>query len=116
MPEFRSLGVDSLGVEEYLAYDPETGQAVMKSVFKTAATNAVLEDNKREQTDNPKNQTKDKVFRKVASIPVLVHELWKSMYGVDPLAKGNEAFLERLLNDPDWRELRTDTGYVKLRK
>jgi hypothetical protein len=51
-------------------------------------------------------------WRRVASIPVTVQMQWINRYGVDPLAKGNEALLKRLLNDPEWRHLRTSPGRV----
>jgi hypothetical protein len=42
----------------------------------------------------------------------LIVELWKKQYGADPLAKGNETLLRRLLNDPDLRFLRTSSGWM----
>lgn len=49
-------------------------------------------------------------WRRVASIPLVVVEMWKKMYGTNPLRPGNEALLRRLLNDPDLRGLRTAPG------
>lgn len=116
MPQYLPLGTDAFGVEEYFGFDEGSQEITIKRVFTpTFDPNAVLEKNKQELADNPKNQTKDGAFRKVASIPLFVQELWISMYGVDPLAKGNERLLERLLNDPEWREVRTSHGRVKLK-
>lgn len=116
MSGFRHLGTDAFGVEEFLSFDEATQEVTIKRVFTpTYDPNFVLEKNKQELADNPKNMSKDKSFQKVASIPQFVHELWKTMYGVDPLAKGNEKLLERLLNDPEWREVRTSVGRVKLK-
>jgi hypothetical protein len=113
---FRDLGVDGDGVKEDFHFDEATGEiTIARTYMGHADPFAQLEKNKQEQIDNPKNQTKDKTFRKVASIPLAVVEMWTAIYGVDPTAKGNEPLLNRLLNDPDWRWLRTDTGRVKLR-
>lgn len=51
-------------------------------------------------------------LRRIASIPTIVQLAWIDRYGVDPLAKGNEGLLRRLLNDPEWRHLRTSPGRV----
>lgn len=113
---FRHLGIDGDGVKEDFHFDEVTGDITIARTFMGQADPfAQLETNKQEQIDNPKNQTKDKSFRKVASIPLAVVELWTAIYGVDPTAKGNEALLTRLLNDSDWRWVRTDTGRVKIR-
>ena len=44
--------------------------------------------------------------------PVTVQMQWIQRFGGDPLAKGNERWLRRLLNDPEWRHLRTSSGKV----
>lgn len=49
-------------------------------------------------------------LRRIASIPAVVQIEWIRRYGVDPLAKGNEPLLRRLLNDPEWRHLRAGPG------
>lgn len=72
----------------------------------------IIDYNKAVQRDNPSGMGASREWRHIAEIPVMVHEIWKKTYGVDPLARGNEALLKRLLNDPDNRWLRTSEGRV----
>lgn len=51
-------------------------------------------------------------WRRVASFPPIVIEVVKRLHGADPLARGNEDLLRRLLNDPDLRHFRTSPGRV----
>jgi hypothetical protein len=48
----------------------------------------------------------------VACIPVGVQMKWLDDYGVDVLNKDHFPAVKRLLNDPDWRYLRTNPGRV----
>lgn len=57
--------------------------------------------------------TPSKDLRKVAEIPFVCIGLWKQIYGVDYLRlRGSEkrAFLRRVLNDPDLKNLRASPG------
>lgn len=71
----------------------------------------LIERNRRLYNDTD-GYSKSREWRHVASIPLLIVELWKKRYGADPLAKGNETLLRRLLNDPDLRFLRTSSGWM----
>jgi len=62
--------------------------------------------------DRDDGYSRSRELRRVASIPAVVQLAWIRRYGADPLAKGNEALLRRLLNDPEWRYLRTAPGRV----
>ena len=46
-----------------------------------------------------------------ASIPIVVQLQWLKKYGPehDPMKRGNEKLLFSLLNDPEWRYLKTTT-------
>jgi hypothetical protein len=46
-------------------------------------------------------------FRHYASVPITVQYEWIRRYGVDPLAPEHQDLLARLLNDPEWRYLKT---------
>jgi hypothetical protein len=50
--------------------------------------------------------------RKVASIPNAVAMIWLTRYGVDVFKKDHEPAVRRLLNDPEWRHLRTAPGRI----
>ena len=72
----------------------------------------MLDQNKSLQNDEgySKNGIKNEMWH-FASIPVVVQLQWLKKYGPDndPMKKGNERLLFRLLNDPEWRYLKTTT-------
>lgn len=51
-------------------------------------------------------------WKRLASFPPIVVEIYKKLWGADPMAKGNEQLLHRMLNDPDLRHFRTAPGSV----
>lgn len=67
----------------------------------------VIEMNKAKQLCGRDYYASDKDVWKVASIPVTVQYEWMRRYGVDPLKAEHSDLLERLLNDPEWRYLKT---------
>lgn len=71
----------------------------------------VIERNKKLANQND-GYSPSREWRRVATIPLIVVEMWKKIYGTNPLARGNEKLLRRLLNDPDLRGLRTSSGKV----
>ena len=115
--ELRPLGIDANGVQEDFAYDPETGKYFIKRTF-APETWDILRNNVALQNAGWDGYSgdSDRAFKKVASIPIQIIELWTEMYGVNPLDPGNEKLLTRLLNDPDWSTLRTSTGRVKIKE
>lgn len=82
------------------------------TVERIADVEPVIDLNKQLQRDNPSGMGASREWKHVAEIPVMVWQIWCQQYGTDPLAKGNEALLKRLLNDPDNRWLRTSEGRV----
>ncbi len=97
------------GFTEYLQFDndDETGHIV-----RVADVEPVIEANKRAQSDNPAGYGVTREWQHVARVPVMVQFEWIKRYGADPLAPGNEALLTRVLNDPEWRYLRTGGGIL----
>ena len=95
------------GISEHLDFHGDGSFAVVRS----QDVEPILEQNKRLQTEGD-GYSPSREWRRVASILVTVQMQWIEKYGVDPLAKGNEALLKRLLNDPEWRHLRTSPGSV----
>jgi len=91
----------------WFAHDP----VKKKNFFKTEQdVEDILEHNKNLANHDDKGWTKTKEWRRVAEIPNVVQEMWIQQYGADPMAKGNEKLLRRLLNDPENRYLRTAPG------
>jgi len=111
--KFRPLGIDGNGIKEEVAFEDD--RMVWRYVFDSAPENAILERNKQfdSYTDG---YTPSRDLQHVASIPMSVIALWIERFGVDPTARGNEKLLARLLNDPEWREVRTGPGRVKFKE
>lgn len=93
------------GVAESLVFHSDGSFALRRSQDVEPA----LEANKRLQAMGD-GYSASRDLRRIASIPAVVQFEWIRRYGADPLARGNEALLRRLLNDPDWRHLRTAPG------
>lgn len=108
--KFLSTGIDANGVEDFVA--AENGRIVMKRVCHDVEP--LLDRNKALATHDD-GYSHDRSMRRVASIPFGLIEIWKSTYGVDPTAPGNNKLLSRLLNDADLRFLRTAPGRVDFR-
>lgn len=72
----------------------------------------VIDANKHDQVHNPTGYSPSRELQHVARIPITIQMQWIERYGADPLAKGNEGLLRRILNDPDWRYLRTGGGLI----
>ncbi len=68
----------------------------------------VLDENKRLQNDGTGGWvSKAKEWRRAASIPVGVLEMWRVLHGIDWNKKEDMPKIIRMLNDPEWRHLRT---------
>jgi len=97
------------GITEIFHFDPLTGDAHIETV---QDVEPMLDQNKSLQNDEgySKNGIKNEMWH-FASIPVVVQLQWLKKYGPDndPMKKGNERLLFRLLNDPEWRYLKTTT-------
>ncbi len=94
------------GLTEFFHYDPSTNQFSIETV---QDVEPILEENKR-ALNNGDGYTPSRDMRKIASIPLNVLSLWKEKHGIDIFDKNHEAGVKRLLNDPDWRYLRTAPG------
>lgn len=95
------------GGVEFFHFDEMTQTAAIQY---TADVEPVIDWNKAKLNDGSGGWSPSRDFRHVARIPLWVVVEWINKYGVDPTAKGNEALLKRLLNDPDNRWLRTSEG------
>lgn len=68
----------------------------------------ILEMNKMEMNgDSPYGVQNNPELRKVASIPLIIIEKWKRELGVDIMDKNDMPKVKKLLNDPEYRWLRT---------
>ncbi len=93
-----------------LTYDHTTDHVVQRRQQDVAP---LLELNRKELNgDIPGGNKIGKDMRKVASIPLIVIEMWKSQYGVDIYNKNDFPKIKKLLNSPEWQALRTSEGKI----
>lgn len=94
------------GIAETLHFD-DTERTF--SLLRSQDAEPIIDANKRAQASG-EGYSPSREFRRIASIPVVVLEIWKKQYGVDPTRPEHHALLRRLLNDPDNRFLRVSEG------
>jgi hypothetical protein len=112
MTQLVSTGIDANGIEDFVGVDAD-GKFILKRTCHDVEP--VLDSNKRLAASGD-GYSPSRDLRRVASIPIGVVEMWKAIYGVDPLSRGQERLLTRLLNDPEWAWLRTAPGRVDFKE
>lgn len=70
----------------------------------------ILDDNQRRQNNGTDGYNADRTWKHVAAIPMSLIQKWLIEDGFDFFAKDHTSQLKKLLNDPDWRKLRTGLG------
>lgn len=104
----RHFDTDPLtGAVETFHYDETTHDITIQT---SNDVQPVIDDNKRMLNDGTDGYTPSRDMKRVASIPMEVLMAWKQKYGVDVMRREHEPLLRRLLNDPDWKYLRTAPG------
>ncbi len=104
----RLLAVDSATrIVEYHSYDPISRKTIIETVQDTAP---ILERNKAMQNEDDRGWGASRDLRRAASIPDIVILKWRNEYGIDVFDRNHWPAVKRLLNDPDWRWLRTAPG------
>lgn len=103
----RLVNVTPEGIREDLIFHSDGSFALRRS----EDIEPIIDANKRGQNEGD-GWSKSREWRHVARIPMTVYLQWIQTYGCDPFDKGNEALLNRLLNDPDNRYLRVSQGSV----
>lgn len=95
------------GVTEIFHYDQMTGDVHIETLQDVAP---ILDKNKflANSDEYTKQGIKNEMWQ-YAHIPLVVQLKWLQKYGreSDPMKKGNEKLLFSLLNDPEWRYLKT---------
>lgn len=94
----------------WFAHDPEK----KKNFFKTEQdVTDILEHNQNLANHDDKGWTKSREWRRVAEIPLTTVMDLETKYGINNLfAEENQHILRRVLNDIDYRKLRTAPGRV----
>lgn len=67
----------------------------------------IIEENKRKQSAGRAYYARDPDGWRVAEIPIVVQMKWMTEHGVDVLNRDHWPAVRRLLNDPEWRYLKT---------
>lgn len=115
--DYKFLVIDDgkeTGIREEMRFDWSSDQVLRKTTYlPTTGINETLDANK-QFLNNGFSPSRE--LQHVASIPMAVIGLWIEKYGVDPTQKGNERLLARLLNDPEWSELRTGRGMLDFKE
>ena len=103
----RFLGHDpSLGLTEAFHFDESNGEAAIETF---SDVEPQLDLNKALANDGD-GYSPSRELRRIARIPLIVVEKWRNELGVDVFNKDHMAKVRALLNDPDWRYLRTSPG------
>ena len=103
---------DSTPIKRKTTYDPDGEKLIQHSV---QDIEPLLELNKKEYNKDYLRggvETKEMGMRKVASIPLIIIEKWTAEHGVDIMNKNHWPKVKRLLNDPEYRFLRTHESQI----
>lgn len=105
MPRFFDYDPETREIE-WFHYDAGTDTATIQ---RQVDVQPIIDANKRLYNEGDGfNKARD--GRRIATIPSIVVDKWKRELGVDVFNKDHEKAVKRLLNDPDWRYLRTAPG------
>lgn len=115
--DYKFLVIDdgkATGIREEMKFDWASNQIIQKTTYlPSTGINETLDANKQFMNNG---FSPSRELQHVASIPMAVIGLWIQRYGVDPTQKGHEKLLARLLNDPEWSELRTGRGTLDFKE
>jgi|TARA_Y100001951_G_C11081623_1_gene151675 hypothetical protein len=103
---------DSIPIKRKSTYDPDSDKLVQHSV---QDVEPLLELNKKEYNKDyiyGGVETKEMGMRKVASIPLIIIEKWRTEHGIDVMNKDHWPKVKQLLNDPEYRFLRTHESHI----
>lgn len=107
-------------MQRVLDYDPMTG---IKETFIAREDGGfsivteqnctdILELNKAKRNEGRSYYAADPEWWKVAEIPIIVQMKWMVEHGVDIMNPDHADGMTRLLNDPEWRYLKTAEVYI----
>lgn len=103
-------------MSRFLGNDPQYG---MTDAFHSVADDFAIEtvadvqpiiDNNKRLAADGDGYSPSREMRRIASVPLVIVEKWRNELGVDLFNKDHLPAVRRLLNDPDYRFLRTSPG------
>lgn len=106
---WRLLDRDPDGTEEWFKTDPVSGKWIIRTLDPDVSP--VLDASRVEQNDQRQGYSASRDLRHVARIPNIVILKWLQM-GVNFFDPNDRSKIRKLLNDPDWRWLKTVPGRV----
>jgi hypothetical protein len=95
------------GIAEYHHYDSLADRTVIETVQDVAP---ILERNKALQRADDRGWSASRDLRRAATIPDIIVLKWRNDHGIDVFNRDHWPAVKRLLNDPEWRYLRTAPG------
>lgn len=96
------------GAVETFDYDESSDTAI---IHRSADVQPIIDRNKElENHSDPYNAARD--MKLVASIPMEVALIWLQRYGIMAWKKEHWSKVRRLLNDNEWKYLRTSGGQI----
>jgi hypothetical protein len=104
----RLLDFDAqTGVAEYHHYDSLIDRTIIETVQDVTP---ILECNKALLNSDDRGWSLSRELRRAAAIPDIIVLKWRNDYGIDVFNRDHWPAVKRLLNDPEWRYLRTAPG------
>jgi len=104
----RMLLEQGPGFAEWLVQDSE--DETKFAVHRVRDVEPTLERNKQLYNADNRGYTPSRDMQHVFSITPEMVEIYTQLWGANPLKKGNEKLLERMINDPDLRGFRASPG------
>lgn len=99
------------GVTHHIIVDEGSGESWVESSLPQANLDAILDNNAAMATHND-GYSESREFGRIASIPMAMVHHFREHEGWDPLSPEFDDKFTRLLNDSDYRKLRTGGGRV----
>ena len=96
------------GLEAWFSHDAASGVSTIRY---HQDAGPVIEANKRRQNESD-GYSASRELRRAASIPPIIVLKWLTELGVNVFDRDHWPAVRRLLNDPDWRWLRSAPGKV----
>lgn len=96
------------GLRTYHSYDEMTGKTTLRYA---QDVESILESNQQFQNLSD-GYTKDRAMQFVGSIPLVIINKWLVEDGINVWDKNHWPAVQRKLNDPEWRYLRTGLGRI----